>query len=508
MSDTYHIMYVNDPSTIARHYLPNPVTEESLRWLVDQAADGGADSFVQDVYSQGFTVYFRSPRFQFDPRIQHEAFLPLLDAGIQPIQVELDRCRERGMPFLAGFRMNDSHPIGPPPSFPFRADFIQSHPEYVLKDPRPEPGWHAGDPLDFSFDEVRDFKFAVMKEVATTVDVDGIELCYRNPGYFPFGQGRERAHLMTDLLRRVRAMLDEHGRAQGRKPMLGVRVFSTIEECLDMGLDVPAWTAENLLDYLCPEDAFYTDYNAPYAEFAPLVQGTACKFYPGALPIISMRRRYEVSKKITAPSKYRLGKQGMTVANYRALARTFYASGADGISFFNHLNPENFHVFGEVDDPRKVARGERHYVFDPTWEILHREPSFGQDRTISGALKGHRVFLDRSADRPSGVFPLQMYEDGDGLRAVSLVLGGKLTDEDELDVRLNDVPLAPGGEPWPGDEPGCTTEHLQSTRSFAVSPDALVSGVNQLSIMLTKPDPGTTGMIVIDEVQVWIQART
>ena len=284
--------------------------------------------------------------------------------------------------------------------------------------------------------------------------------------------------------------------------MLGARVFSTLEECLDMGLDVPAWTKEGLLDYLCPEDAFYTDYSAPYAEFAPLVKGTACKFYPGALPIISMRRRYVVAKSAAAPGKYRLGKQEMTPANYRALARTFYAAGADGISFFNHLSPENFHVFGEVDSPEKVAAGDRHYVFDPTWEVLHREPSFGQDRTISGALKGYRVFLDRGADRPSGVFPLQMHENGDGMAV--LLLGGKLTEADELDVWLNDVPLVPGGDPWPADRPGCSIEHLESTRSFPVPPEALAPSVNQLAITLTGSDPRAEGPVVVDEVHVLV----
>ena len=112
MSQEKHIMYVNDPSTIAMGLLPDPVSEEDLRGLVDMVADSGADSFVQDVYNQGFTVYFRSDRFQYDQREQHRRFLPLLDAGIQPVQVMLDHCHKRGMAFLAGFRMNDSHPIG------------------------------------------------------------------------------------------------------------------------------------------------------------------------------------------------------------------------------------------------------------------------------------------------------------------------------------------------------------------------------------------------------------
>ena len=60
------------------------------------------------------------------------------------------------MAFLPGFRMNDVRPIGPPPTVPFRADFVQSHPEWHLAESREGPGYEQGAPLDFTFDGVRD----------------------------------------------------------------------------------------------------------------------------------------------------------------------------------------------------------------------------------------------------------------------------------------------------------------------------------------------------------------
>ena len=54
------IIYVSDPSSIARHYLPDPVSEGDLRSWVDELAGAEVDSFIQEAYTQGWTTYWRS----------------------------------------------------------------------------------------------------------------------------------------------------------------------------------------------------------------------------------------------------------------------------------------------------------------------------------------------------------------------------------------------------------------------------------------------------------------
>ena len=485
---TRRIMYCSDPSSVAKHILPDPVKPDDLRSWVGTLADNGVDLLVQDVYNQGYTVYWQSERFQYDQREQHRRFLPMLDAGIQPLQVLLDLSHERNMAFLAGFRMNDTH------DFPVYADFIKSHPEWHLKDwPREVRGYQSGRPLDFTFDEVRDFTFEVMKEVVSRFDVDGLDMTFRNPGYFPFPHGRERAHLMTRLMRRLRALLDDLSPSRGKRILLGARVFSTLEECLDMGLDVPTWIAEGLIGYVSPEDVHYSDFNAPYAEFGDLTRDSHCLMYPALHPFISIRKR-------------RLQKSSMTPANYRALARTFYAAGADGICFFNHFDPKVFSVFQELRNPGKVIHNERHYVFDPTWEWLAKPPPFGLDRTITGAVKVQRVLLDRNATNPSGVYLFRLYEQIGRVGGVTLRLSGNLTQNDKLEIQLNGVPLSAGRKPdqWPDSPPGSSVDP-QTIRWLPVPSTAMAYGKNRLNITLTRSDPQVTGQLVIDEVQVWVQ---
>ena len=52
--------------------------------------------------------------------------------------------------------------------------------------------------------------------------------------------------------------------------------------------------------------------------------------------------------------------------------------------------------------------------------------------------------LDRSAPKPSGVYLFRLYEQMDRVHGATLLLRGGLTKHDELEVRLNGVPMAPG----------------------------------------------------------------
>lgn len=513
------IHFVSDPSSIAVGLLSDPAQADELRRWVDMVADSGVDIFQQDAYHKGCTVYWRSDKFQYDPRRQHKRFLPLLDAGIQPLQVLLDQCHKRGMAFVAGFRMNDNHGLA---HFPDRAEFVDSHPEWWLPDTR-EPGpnrdLYEGRILDYTFDGVRQFIIEMAQELLTHFDVDGMELTFREPAYFPFPEGRQRAHLMTDLVRRLRGLLDEHSR-EGQRLTLGARVFSTIDECLDKGLDVSAWIDEGLIDCLCPENTMYSDFNAGYAEFGALTRNSQCLLYPGLHPWISDRRR-------------RVFKSAMTPSNSRALAHTFYGVGADGISIYNHyvgflrfppFYPQALQIFHELRDPQKVEGGERHYVFDPTeeswgkilaegdlvegeWKPVawERDASAGPDGWKAGAPEAVRVVLDRSEAQPAGVYPFRLYEHMDRVIQATLLLRGSMAERDEVEVKLNGVPMA--DTLLGSSDATYLINRPPDVRWYPVPSDAMIYGENQLSITLISEDPQATGEIVIDEVEIWVQPK-
>ena len=185
------ILYVSDPSSIAMRYLPDPVSEEDLRSWVDDLATAKVDTFVQEVYTQGWTVYWRCDRFEYDARPQHRRFLPLLEEGIQPLDVLVDQSHKNGMEFLAGLRINDNHGhISVDQGVGAGASFVVNNTQFQLKEAPPGDFYKLSTPLDFSFVEVGEFILSVMQEVISRFDVDGLEMCFRDHRYFPPGKGR------------------------------------------------------------------------------------------------------------------------------------------------------------------------------------------------------------------------------------------------------------------------------------------------------------------------------
>ena len=140
-----------------------------------------------------------------------------------------------------------------------------------------------------------------------------------------------------------------------------------------------------------------------------------------------------------------------------------------------------------------MARGDRHYVFDPTRD---------EENHLAG--EPQRVVLDRSAVRPSGLFRFRLYEQRDRVHHATLMVRGNLTRYDEVDLQLNGVPLATGPL---GKHDDRYLRPFPNVRWFPVPAAATNWGENQLTITLASADPGATGEMVIDEVEIWVEPR-
>eukprot|EP01051_Picozoa_sp_SAG22_P013555 SAG22_NODE_1532_length_4207_cov_2.263632_4_plen_251_part_00 len=174
------------------------------------------------------------------------------------LQVHLELCRKAGMRFIPSYRMNqhygaaeDGEPVG-------QSVFRRERPDLKLGAGEGELveglDWGIRTGLDFTHAEVRLHHQAVLTEmVSGKYDVDGLELDFmRHPGFFKLTQGRAHGYLLTDLMVAVKAAVDARSAvrvAAGRPALeLVVRVPPTLEACVRMGLDVPTWIAENLVD--------------------------------------------------------------------------------------------------------------------------------------------------------------------------------------------------------------------------------------------------------------------
>ncbi len=115
------------------------------------------------------------------------------------------------------------------------------------------------------------------------------------------------------------------------------------------------------------------------------------------------------------------------------------------------------------------------------------------------------MVFDRNASRPSGIFRFRLYEQMDRVLGATLLLrGATLTAQDELEVALNGVPLAPGPL---GREDARAHDQCPDTRWFPLPGNAPAYGDNQLSITLVESDPDAEGDLIVDEVEVFVQPK-
>ena len=479
------IVYIADANSDTRSVLPDRPTAAHLRGYVDDLALGGVDIYGQDVFQKQGVGWF------WPEHPDHAHFAGPVDnidrSDGPPIKIVIERCHQRGMKFLAVFRMADRHGGGQQGLIAKREDLWN-----------PDFGDAA---MDYTHDAIRDWVFALIEEVLRRFDVDGIEFTYtRWMHCFPRAAARDSHPIMTRFLDRVRNKLDAVGTAKGRRLLLGVRVPQTLKECHALGYDIPTWVERELVDYVSPCDFFYTDFNASYEEFAALTRKSDCKLYPAVHPVTCRGDNIGI-----------LGPR-----NYRAAARNMYAAGADGISQFNYQyhfgRRRGGYPWPEGNYPAALTwlrqlRGTgafdgfpRHYLFLPLWAV----------DSPSGFAKNDRIVLKR-AQGDSGSYRFRVAEDlrQGGVRAELIVRAAHVTEGDRLSFAINGKAI-PSGEIKTifhrQGRPASYGRPLGPHRSFMIglTSELIRFGDNRLQVTVAQPAGEGADEIVIDELEVTV----
>lgn len=155
----------------------------------------------------------------------------------------IERCRHHGISPWISLRMNDVHQNGNL-DHPLHSDFWRK-PEFFRQG---HPGYYAR-ALDYAHAEVRDHYKALIVETLDRYDIDGLELDFmREPYLFSRGREQEGRRILTEWLRGIRTLVDDAAKRRGHAVRLGVRVPSSPETALGLGLDAPSWAKEGLVD--------------------------------------------------------------------------------------------------------------------------------------------------------------------------------------------------------------------------------------------------------------------
>ena len=335
-------IYFND----ARHYylfvFEPPMTLEDAWMPIDECAGTAVDTFIYGV-ARGDGLFYPSKvgrRFGNDVlkfelaayyRVWHN-MQSLIDRGLDPLSVLIDRAHDKGMDFFASLR------IGP-----------QGNTDPALITQNGGPGF-----LD---NDLREHNFLLLQELAVDYPSDGIELDLAAPpgGTDPLFRPDDvvkGTSIVTEWVRRVSDM----ARKRPKKPgQVGARIYPTHETNARAGLDVESWISEGLIDYVTPMVYAHNqvDSNMPLHWLVELTRGTDVSVYPMIGCYYATEERAYHTREWATPE--------MT----RAAVSNFWDMGADGMyTYFLQwpINDAGRRILTEMGDPDLVKEANKHYL--------------------------------------------------------------------------------------------------------------------------------------------------
>lgn len=429
----HRLIMVNDGGTLVGPTLEAPIGSEGLvRLTIDPLMDTQIDTLYwqlgtdlssggwptcrfSDMYSHHTKVGPRwgSEQERFDSagnwRI-YENTRQLIAQGTDPPAVVIEQGHKAGLEVFLSMRVNDVHDGIPREDHPTLSPMKRKHRDWLLgptENPNLNFSLHGLSryAYNFAIPEVRAYKLALAEETITNYDLDGLDWDFcRWPRLFPEGHHKEGEHLLTDLIRRIRAALDRKSKKVGKKLYFSVRVPPTFELALAFGIDIKTWLEEGLTDILIA-GADTSMQRLPVEEYIDATKGTDVEVIAhidmdlngiGGYP-----RRGHLGHVMWSDRGY------YTIEMYRAIAANYWQAGVDGIYLWNnHLIKfaRNIHFdstsWREIADPDLIARKNKHYLVDRPMDWLRWTNELGAPPIPKGPLPVRLTKTDDTAEIP------------------------------------------------------------------------------------------------------------
>lgn len=152
----------------------------------------------------------------------------------------LAAARVNGMRGWLSVRMNDAH-YPARPGHPYHSTFWRQHPEWHLE----------GTSLDYGRKEVREHYLALIRELLSKYEMQGLELDFMRHGhYFRPEKIHEGRRIMTAFVAEVRKLATDAAKRSGRRLQIAVRVPGTPWIAAQRGLDAVAWAKQGDVDLI------------------------------------------------------------------------------------------------------------------------------------------------------------------------------------------------------------------------------------------------------------------
>jgi hypothetical protein len=416
----HYLMYRYDPP-LSRHVLRQPVDEilgtgvDTLFFGLASGATFLHDTQVGKPWGGGVTEHNHGIMWWRAAKNLES----VLAAGMDPLQVVIDRAHEKNIQIVCSLRINDGGTgDGPNANRYMFSKLKEKHPEYMIGDDIDDP--RKSTCLNFAIPEVREERLAIIEEVCERYGADGIEIDDYVRAFFKQSEIEKNTPLLTEFMGDVRALLNRIGEKRGEKLMLAARVHPREDANLSVGMDVRSWVKKGFVDLVVVNyGGFQFDQDTDHAWLADATQGTDTLIY-------SHLGRTPYDDRHHDP----------TMEMYRAAASNHLAAGSDGIYMSSLDWPHGEHdylILRELSDPDIYSRKNKHYMK-------------GQQESTPYALKRHLPIVLQEG--VSATVPIKVSDDVDAARAdgelerttlsVRIVQTGL---EDKLSFKFNDLAL-------------------------------------------------------------------
>lgn len=314
-----------------------PLTDDQVRASIDEIM--GADAILfqpgcgwipwwkSKVYPAEEHYRFYQERYGIKPNTYGAYML----GGGDLLRTFTARCKERGVAAFVSFRLNDGHGLenagltNASAAHTVSKFYLENYERWRIGPDRKDWNQHV---LDWAVPEVREHKFAFLREICEGYDIDGLELDFqRHPSYFKAGMPpSERRQIMSGFVRRVRELLDRTS-APGRRRWLCARIPAYVASHAGLGLDAAAM-AECGVDMFNLSCHYYTMQGADVAAVRGLV--------PGAAVYLEMAHTTATGPRLSEGYDS-FSFRRTTEQQYATTAQLAYRDGADGVSLFNFV---------------------------------------------------------------------------------------------------------------------------------------------------------------------------
>ncbi|MDE1171480.1 MAG: hypothetical protein PW734_09780 [Verrucomicrobium sp.] len=496
----WKVLYSNDATNLLSCQSPfrpevlKTFTDAMIRASVDEAAVPGMGAEILQP-GTGWVPWWNSKVY---PLAEHLAWFkekypgapasyPILDFVLQGndfVGAFVDECHKKDVAAIVSFRVNDIHfqdmADAPKPGYGAVyavSKFYADHLDWRL----PAPKRHAtqkGRGLDWSRQEVRDYKLALIREIAEQYDLDGLELDFmRFPNYFlPEVPEAQRTAIMREFIGKARALLNETERG-GKHRWLLARVPGERADWPDVGFD-PAVFAQAGIEAFTLANFYTTTQQTEVAA----VRAAA----PGAAVYLEMNHTSQTWK--IADRTEGFDYRRSTKEALESTARLAYKRGADGVALFNIAYYRQYGPLlerrGPFDEPpfAQFAALADPVALEKSLPYFFR--AFGSPMEI-GRPRDVKMDMAPPAGRP-GVLRLQVLAPEEAQQGEEPVTGTAEIDRGQWKVTFNGQVLEPLDTAFPA-YPFPTTYkagfgHPEQYLAWKVPADAAKDGPNTLTI--------------------------